>query len=60
MTWKSDEHMRERTYTDQISRDAARAGYSDGYHGYRHNPGDWPVQPYSAAYWTAIEDRKTS
>jgi hypothetical protein len=59
MTWKSDEHIASRRYPDQISRDAARAGYSDGYHDYRANRGDWPVQPYSAAYHQARHDRNS-
>jgi hypothetical protein len=60
LNWRLDAHMRERAYPDQVSRDAARAGYSDGFYGYPRNAGDWPVQPYSAAYWTGRADRENA
>lgn len=46
-------------YEDMPSRDAYRAGYSDGYHGHKRDHGDWPVQPYSRGYWEGREDAQT-
>lgn len=43
-------------YPDHDSRIAYLAGYSDGWHGYEREPGDWPVQPYSQGYWTGRDD----
>ena len=54
--WQSTERLDKRNYASQIDRDAFRAGYSDGYHGYLINRGDWPVNSYSAGYWEGFAD----
>ncbi|AHJ10688.1 hypothetical protein P106B_05 [Rhizobium phage vB_RglS_P106B] len=56
MTWKSDERLKARNYYNEIERDAFRAGYSDGYHGYLREAGDWPDYAYNAGYWEGVAD----
>lgn len=43
-------------YPDQESRDAYRAGYSDGYYNYPQRNGDWPIQPYSRGFHEGAHD----
>jgi len=57
MAWDSDGKLAAREYRDLVERDAFRAGYSDGWYGYLRNPGDWPVNPYSAGYWEGVSDK---
>jgi hypothetical protein len=52
MTWNPNPPA----YSDAESRDAASAGYLDGYKGKARSPGVHPVQPYSRAYWEGRAD----
>lgn len=54
--WQSQRRLLDRKFPDQPSRDAFRGGYSDGFHGYPSQPGDWPMGAYSAGYWEGYDD----
>ena len=53
--WQCDTRLAMRDYRDIVERDAFRAGYSDGFHDYPRQPGDWP-NAYSAGYWEGHAD----
>lgn len=61
MSWKSLERCEARHYQDADERQAFRAGYSDGYHGYPQWSGNAPKHypnAYSAGYWEGVGDKE--
>jgi len=54
MAWQSKEREKARGYKNEEAR-AFRSGYSDGYHGAKRDPGDWPCA-YNAGYWEGFAD----
>lgn len=61
MAWRSTERMEARNYTNGDERAAFRAGYSDGYHGYKQwasNEREFYPNAYSAGYWEGVDDGK--